>query len=86
MCTNDLEASIAEVGEAVGDKEAGVVVCCAIGGTLEPQEGVTAIGIQSRSLVAAYQLVMSGYRGVRVLKNGMGAWVQDGREVYMFDE
>lgn len=64
----------------------GVVVCCAIGGTLEPQEGVTAIGIQSRSLVAAYQLVKAGYTGIRVLKNGMGAWVQDGREVYTYEE
>lgn len=75
-----------EVEEMIEDKEGGVVVCCAMGGTLEPEEGVTAIGIQSRSLVAAYQLVMSGYTGVRVLKNGMSSWIQEGREVYTYEE
>lgn len=75
-----------DVEDALNDKGAGVVVCCAMGGTLEPEEGVTAIGIQSRSLVAAYQLVMSGYTGVRVLKNGMSSWIQEGREVYTYEE
>lgn len=72
--------------EAVEDKEAGVVVCCQMGGTLEPTKSNSNLGIQSRSLVAAYQLVKAGYSGVRVLKNGMAGWIEDGNDLYQFDE
>jgi hypothetical protein len=75
----------AEVLEQVDDKDMGVIVCCNMGGTLEPVEANTALGIQSRSLVAAYQLVKAGYSGVRVLKNGMTSWIQDGNDVYTFE-
>lgn len=70
----------------MGDKDAGVVVCCQMGGTLEPQEGASSMGVQSRSLVAAYQLVKAGYTGIRVLNNGMQAWVDGGHDVYMYEE
>lgn len=76
----------AEVQEFVEDKGAGMVVCCQIGGTLEPTKSNTNLGIQSRSLIAAYQLVKLGYKGIRVLKNGMSAWIEDGNDVYLFDE
>jgi hypothetical protein len=70
----------------VPDKDAGVVVCCQMGGTLEPTKSNTNLGIQSRSLIAAYQLVKAGYKGVRVLKNGMSAWIEEGQDVYTYDE
>lgn len=78
----------AEVEEAVEDKDTGVVVCCQMGGTLEPKESQdgSTLGLQSRSLVAAYQLVKAGYTGVRVLKNGMTAWIEDGHDVFLYDD
>lgn len=75
----------ADVLEQISDKQGGVIVCCAMGGTLEPVESNTNLGIQSRSLVAAYQLVKAGYSGIRVLKNGMNAWVEDGNDVYTYE-
>jgi hypothetical protein len=81
-----LKAMHAEVEEVVPDKEAGVVVCCQMGGTLEPARADTNLGIQSRSMIAAYQLIKAGYKGVRVLKNGMNAWIEDGHDVYLYDE
>ena len=76
----------ADVQEALGDKDAGVVVCCQMGGTLEPKEGSSSLGVQSRSLVAAYQLVKAGYTGIRVLNNGMNAWEEDGYDMFMYEE
>jgi hypothetical protein len=71
-------AGVAEVA----DSEAGIVICCNLGGTLTPKDE-TSVGIQSRSLVAAYELVNAGYGHVKVLDEGVNGWKQTGRDVWI---
>jgi hypothetical protein len=80
----NLRTWCAEVRE-VADTENGVVVCCNLGGTLHP-EGQITLGVQSRSLIAAYELVNAGFEPVRVLEGGISNWRESGRDLYVFDE
>jgi hypothetical protein len=64
-------------------KETGIVLCCKMGGTLEPRGS---IGVQSRSLIAAYELVQAGFGMIRVLNDGVNGWQRDGRDLYILDE
>ncbi|KAK9829425.1 hypothetical protein WJX72_005776 [[Myrmecia] bisecta] len=68
-----------EVAEVV-DKDTGAVLICTVGGTLEDTEA-TKNGRQSRSLMAAYELIQAGYRNVNVLRGGFNDWRKSGREV-----
>lgn len=74
----------AEVAEVV-EKDSGIVLCCNLGGDLKPpQDGVP--GVQSRSLVAAYELVNDGYTSVKVLQDGINGWRMAGRDLWVADE
>eukprot|EP01025_Chloroclados_australasicus_P061021 TRINITY_DN7926_c0_g1_i1.p3 TRINITY_DN7926_c0_g1~~TRINITY_DN7926_c0_g1_i1.p3 ORF type:complete len:161 (-),score=9.46 TRINITY_DN7926_c0_g1_i1:340-822(-) len=73
-----------EVAEVVTEKE-GVLLCCNLGGTLEPEPGkeaVGALGIQSRSLIAAYELSNAGYTNIRVLNEGINGWRRAGLDLW----
>ena len=63
-----------------------LVLVCNLGGSLDETPGQSSVGIQSRSLIAAHELVRAGYTNVRVLRGGMNGWTNDGRDVYMLDE
>ena len=71
--------------QEVADPEDGIVIYCNLGGTLHP-EGQITLGVQSRSLIAAYELVNAGYETVRVLEGGVNNWRETGRDLYVFDE
>ena len=69
-----------EIETVVGDKRKDVIVCCNVGGTLEPT-GPSEFGRQSRSLTAAYELLRVGYTKVRVLEGGVSQWVKSGETI-----
>ena len=83
MCSQ-CPVCLAEVAEIV-DKDTGIVLCCNLGGDLKPPEnGVP--GVQSRSLVAAYELVNEGYGPIKVLSGGINGWKEAGRDLWVADE
>ncbi|EFJ23821.1 hypothetical protein SELMODRAFT_174737 [Selaginella moellendorffii] len=53
-----------------------VIVACASGGTMKPTPTL-ADGQQSRSLIAAYVLLMDSYTNVLHLEGGLRSWYQD---------
>ncbi|KAG2499594.1 hypothetical protein HYH03_002535 [Edaphochlamys debaryana] len=57
-----------------------VVLYCNMGGSLEPTKN-DRNGQQTRSMIAAYELVQAGFKAVHVLKGGFGEWNSNGREV-----
>eukprot|EP00212_Chloropicon_laureae_P002692 CAMPEP_0197485130 /NCGR_PEP_ID=MMETSP1311-20131121/123_1 /TAXON_ID=464262 /ORGANISM="Genus nov. species nov., Strain RCC856" /LENGTH=239 /DNA_ID=CAMNT_0043027787 /DNA_START=117 /DNA_END=836 /DNA_ORIENTATION=- len=65
-----------EVLRAVPDKDAEIIVLCNTGGTLEESINFK-FGKQSRSLMAAYEMVGLGYTKVRFLEGGFMAWDDD---------
>jgi hypothetical protein len=71
--------------EAVADRSTGVVLCCNLGGSLEAPSPTTP-GIQSRSLMAAYELVKHGYAKVRILKGGVNNWRDIGKDLWQYED
>jgi len=72
----------AEVAEVVADPEAGIVIVCGLGGVMEVTAGGST-AVQSRSLIAAYELLDAGYKRLRVLRDGMRGWNVDGRDIFV---
>ncbi|KAL6846725.1 hypothetical protein ACP4OV_024173 [Aristida adscensionis] len=58
-------------------KDAKIIVACSTGGTLKPTQNFPD-GKQSRSLIAAYLLVLNGYKNVYHLDGGLYTWFKEG--------
>ncbi|WOK95176.1 hypothetical protein Cni_G03883 [Canna indica] len=59
------------------DKDAKIIVACSTGGTMKPSQNLPE-GQQSRSLIAAYLLVLNGYKNVFHLEGGLYNWFKEG--------
>ncbi|KAL1309621.1 hypothetical protein HN51_052318 [Arachis hypogaea] len=59
------------------DKNAKIIVACSSGGTMKPTQNLPE-GQQSRSLIAAYVLVLNGFTNVFHLEGGLYAWFKEG--------
>ncbi|GMN44347.1 hypothetical protein TIFTF001_013551 [Ficus carica] len=66
-------------------KDAKIIVACATGGTMKPTQNLPE-GQQSRSLIAAYLLVLNGYTNVFHLEGGLYAWFKEGLPAITEDE
>ncbi|TKY74053.1 Rhodanese domain-containing protein 14 [Spatholobus suberectus] len=62
--------------EAKLDKNAKIIVACSVGGTMKPSQNLPE-GQQSRSLIAAYLLVLNGYTNVFHLEGGLYSWFKE---------
>jgi rhodanese-related sulfurtransferase len=69
-----------EVRELVPDNRTPVTLMCNLGGHLDDY-GPSPNGMQTRSLMAAYELLNAGYSDVRVLKGGIHEWSRQEREL-----
>ncbi|KAK4784893.1 hypothetical protein SAY86_019261 [Trapa natans] len=58
-------------------KDAKIIVACSAGGTMKPSQNLPE-GQQSRSLIAAYILVLNGYTNVFHLEGGLYEWFKVG--------
>ncbi|KAJ0102013.1 hypothetical protein Patl1_05247 [Pistacia atlantica] len=58
-------------------KDAKIIVACSAGGTMKPSQSLPE-GQQSRSLIAAYLLVLNGYTNVFHLEGGLYTWFKEG--------
>ncbi|CAI0452555.1 unnamed protein product [Linum tenue] len=58
-------------------KDAKIIVACSAGGTMKPSQNLPQ-GQQSRSLIAAYLLVLNGYKNVFHLEGGLYTWFKEG--------
>ncbi|XP_030467181.2 rhodanese-like domain-containing protein 14, chloroplastic [Syzygium oleosum] len=58
-------------------KDAKIIVACSAGGTMKPSQNLPE-GQQSRSLIAAYLLVLNGYANVYHLEGGLSTWFKEG--------
>ncbi|GAB4815869.1 hypothetical protein N2152v2_002915 [Parachlorella kessleri] len=74
-----------QVEQAAPDKSAGVILVCNVGGTLDPT-GPSKFGRQTRSLMAAFELIQAGWSNVQVLKGGFNEWAKSGRDVESDEE
>eukprot|EP00878_Enallax_costatus_P004210 GHUV01004440.1.p1 GENE.GHUV01004440.1~~GHUV01004440.1.p1 ORF type:complete len:240 (+),score=40.67 GHUV01004440.1:160-879(+) len=68
------------VRELVSGSQKGVILYCSQGGVLESNENYKR-GWQTRSLVAAYDLLQEGLTNVSIMKGGFTEWVNSGREI-----
>ncbi|XP_010267473.1 PREDICTED: rhodanese-like domain-containing protein 14, chloroplastic [Nelumbo nucifera] len=59
------------------DKDSKIIVACSSGGTMKPSQNLPE-GQQSRSLIAAYLLVLNGYTNVFHLEGGLYSWFKEG--------
>ncbi|KAH7543789.1 hypothetical protein JRO89_XS15G0017500 [Xanthoceras sorbifolium] len=59
------------------EKDAKIIVACSSGGTMKPSQNLPE-GQQSRSLIAAYLLVLNGYKNVFHLEGGLYTWFKEG--------
>ncbi|GLC59643.1 hypothetical protein PLESTB_001517300 [Pleodorina starrii] len=76
---------LSEVRQLVADPESTpVVLYCNLGGSLEPTKN-DRNGQQTRSMVAAYELIQGGFKNVSVLKGGYLDWVANDREIEIFE-
>lgn len=66
-----------EIVESKLDKDAKIIVACSAGGTMKPSQNLPE-GQQSRSLIAAYLLVLNGYKNVFHLEGGLYSWFKQG--------
>ena len=57
-------------------KDAKIIVACSAGGTTKPSQSLPE-GQQSRSLIAAYLLVLNGYTNVYHLEGGLYTWYKE---------
>ncbi|GMH29614.1 hypothetical protein Nepgr_031457 [Nepenthes gracilis] len=62
------------------NKDAKLIVACSAGGTMKPTQNLPE-GQQSRSLIAAYLLVLEGYTNVYHLEGGLYTWLKEGLPV-----
>ncbi|OMO93556.1 hypothetical protein COLO4_16824 [Corchorus olitorius] len=62
--------------ESKFDKDAKIIVACSAGGTMKPTQNLPE-GQQSRSLIAAYLLVLNGYKNVYHLEGGLYTWFKE---------
>ncbi|XP_057453566.1 rhodanese-like domain-containing protein 14, chloroplastic [Lotus japonicus] len=62
--------------EAKLNKNAKIIVACSSGGTMKPTQNLPE-GQQSRSLIAAYLLVLNGYTNVFHLEGGLYSWFKE---------
>ncbi|XP_039135146.1 rhodanese-like domain-containing protein 14, chloroplastic [Dioscorea cayenensis subsp. rotundata] len=67
------------------DKDAKIIVACTSGGTMRPSQNLPE-GQQSRSLIAAYLLVLNGYKNVFHLDGGLYTWFKEGLPTVSEDE
>lgn len=67
------------------DKDAKIIVACSSGGTMRPTQNLPE-GQQSRSLIAAYLLVLNGYKNVYHLEGGLYNWSKEGLPVVSEEE
>ncbi|GJT50624.1 rhodanese-like domain-containing protein 14, chloroplastic [Tanacetum coccineum] len=58
------------------DKSSKIIVACSSGGTMKPTQNLPE-GQQSRSLIAAYLLVLNGYENVFHLEGGLYQWSKE---------
>ncbi|RZC69618.1 hypothetical protein C5167_032776 [Papaver somniferum] len=58
------------------DKNSKIIVACSSGGTMKPTQNLPQ-GQQSRSLIAAYLLVLNGYTNVFHLEGGLYSWFKE---------
>ncbi|XP_027332295.1 rhodanese-like domain-containing protein 14, chloroplastic isoform X2 [Abrus precatorius] len=63
--------------EFIRNKNAKIIVACTSGGSLRPSQSLPE-GQQSRSLIAAYLLVLNGYGNVFHLEGGLYKWLKEG--------
>lgn len=66
-----------KIVESKIDKNSKVIVACSAGGTMRPSQTLPE-GQQSRSLIAAYLLVLNGYANVFHLDGGLYSWFKEG--------
>ncbi|KAF3325025.1 Rhodanese-like domain-containing protein 14 [Carex littledalei] len=66
-------------------KDAKIIVACSTGGTMKPSMNLPE-GIQSRSLIAAYLLVLNGYKNVFHLEGGLYTWFKAGLPAVSLEE
>ncbi|XP_068635411.1 rhodanese-like domain-containing protein 14, chloroplastic [Aristolochia californica] len=59
------------------DKDSKIIVTCSSGGTMKPSQNLPE-GQQSRSLIAAYLLVLNGYKNVYHMEGGLYNWFKEG--------
>lgn len=65
-----------DVGAKIG-KDSPIIVACAMGGTLKSTPSLLE-GKESRSLIAAYLLVVEGFTKIAHLEGGVQAWFREG--------
>ncbi|KAJ1693160.1 hypothetical protein LUZ63_009858 [Rhynchospora breviuscula] len=66
-----------QIVESKLSKDAKIIVACSTGGTMKPTMNLPD-GQQSRSLIAAYLLVLNGYKNVYHLEGGLYNWFKEG--------
>uniref|UniRef100_A0A1D1XQK9 Rhodanese-like domain-containing protein 14, chloroplastic n=1 Tax=Anthurium amnicola TaxID=1678845 RepID=A0A1D1XQK9_9ARAE len=66
-----------KIVESKLEKDAKIIVACSSGGTMRPSQNFPE-GQQSRSLIAAYLLVLNGYTNVFHLEGGLSTWFNEG--------
>ncbi|XP_059628986.1 rhodanese-like domain-containing protein 14, chloroplastic [Cornus florida] len=66
-----------QIVESKIDKSSKIIVACSSGGTMKPSQSLPE-GQQSRSLIAAYLLVLNGYTNVYHLEGGLYTWFKEG--------
>ncbi|XP_072976836.1 rhodanese-like domain-containing protein 14, chloroplastic [Typha angustifolia] len=74
-----------QIVESKLDKDAKIIVACSSGGTMRPSQNLPE-GQQSRSLIAAYLLVLNGYKNVFHLEGGLYSWFKEGLPAVAEDE
>lgn len=65
-----------QIVESKLDKSSKIIVACSSGGTMKPTQNLPE-GQQSRSLIAAYLLVLNGYTNVFHLEGGIYKWFKE---------
>lgn len=75
----EVNPTFMEDAMAVVDPEEGAILYCALGGSLEATEGKRAL--QTRSLIAAYQLLSAGCKNLAIMRGGYAEWVSGGRDI-----
>ncbi|KAM0043375.1 putative Rhodanese-like domain-containing protein [Helianthus debilis subsp. tardiflorus] len=65
-----------QIVESKLDKTSKIIVACSSGGTMKPTQNLPE-GQQSRSLIAAYLLVLNGYKNVFHLEGGLYQWFKE---------
>eukprot|EP00877_Chromochloris_zofingiensis_P010493 jgi/Chrzof1/5698/Cz16g12070.t1 len=73
-----------EVAEVV-NKQKGAILYCSQGGSLESTASDQR-GFQTRSLIAAHDLICEGFTDIHILKGGYSEWLSSGREIEVFEE